>query len=76
MSNDAELITALERAKAQLLRRRQSAGEIEGNAIKHNIQAANLILGYWDKHKSIINVQRELATTIISRANQKERIKL
>lgn len=74
MPNDAELVTALERAKAQLLQRKQKAGEVEGSAINHNISCANLIIGHFSRHKSLAKVQRELAEKVIERANKKERI--
>jgi hypothetical protein len=74
--NDKELILALERAVAQLKARRQNAGEIEASAIKHNLHAANLILGSYKSSSELVQVQRELAVRIIDRANKKERIKL
>jgi hypothetical protein len=76
MQNDEELIVALQRAKAQLLNRRQHAGETEGQAIKHNIKNADAILEHHRNGNTLLNVQRELATIIIARANQKERIRL
>lgn len=75
-NNDYELIIALQRAVAHLKARRQNADETEGFAIKHNLHAANLIIGSYNSSHSLANVQRELAAKIIERANQKERIKL
>lgn len=76
LQEDSELVLALERAKAKLQARRQNAGEVEGNAIKHNLHAANLITGSYTPGVPLAQVQRDLAKKIIDRANQKERIRL
>jgi hypothetical protein len=74
--DDKELVIGLERAVAQLKARRQSAGEIESSAIRHNLQSAELILGSYKNSHSLAKVQRELAVRIIDKANNKERISL
>ncbi len=75
-NQDNELILALERAKAQLLSRRHNSDSSEEFALAHNIHAANLILGHYQKHRMLEKVQRNLAEKIIERANSKGRIKL